>query len=143
MRLSCLRLAYRTPSPAPAPFFLLPCTCFGGNTMRSHRLGRTSSPVHRRTLRLEELENRWCPSCTVTVTGNTLRITGDAGNNTVAIVDNGAAGMVVTCDGDAHPAATGIQRVLVDTKEGDDTVSYSRSAAGGNFTGRLDFLANL
>src|SRR5262249_21314787 len=50
---------------------------------------------------------------------------------------------VVTCDGDTHPAATGIQRVLVDTKEGDDTVSYSRSAAGGNFTGRLDFLANL
>src|SRR5262249_7187757 len=105
---------------------------------RTHRLANRSA-----VLRLEELESRWCPSCTVTVTGHTLRIVGDAANNNVGIVDNGAAGIVVTCDGVTSPAATGIQRVLVDTKAGDDTVTYSRSAAGGNFTGRLDFRAKL
>src|SRR5262249_49509056 len=82
-------------------------------------------------------------SCLVTQTGNTLRIIGDAANNTVAIVDNGAAGIVVTCDGDTHPAALGIQRVIVKTGDGNDTVNYSRSAAGGNFTGRLAFEAKL
>src|SRR5262249_30041317 len=56
---------------------------------------------------------------------------------------NGAAGIVVTCDTMAFPAALNIQRVLVDTKGGNDTVTYSRSTAGGNFTGRLDFDAKL
>src|SRR5262245_44409965 len=112
--------------------------------MLSRRVARTRHPANRGAiLRLEELERRWCPSCTVTVTGSTLRVIGDAGNNNVGIVDNGAAGIVVTCDGVASAAATGIQRVLVDTGAGDDTVTYSRSAAGGNFTGRLDFSARL
>src|SRR5262249_26168536 len=70
-------------------------------------------------------------------------IVGDATNNNVAIVDNGAAGIVVTCDGVASPAAMGIQRIRINTAAGDDTVSYSRSAAGGNFTGRLDVQASL
>src|SRR5262249_14854630 len=122
----------------PTRFFI------GGDTMSSHRSGRNRRPLQSRAvLRLKELESRWCPSCVVTQTGNTLSIIGDAGNNTVGIVDNGAAGIVVTCDGDTHPAATGIERVRVDTGAGDDTVTYSRSAAGGNFTGPLDFSAKL
>src|SRR5262245_20451169 len=109
-----------------------------------HRVARTPRPAPRgAVLRLLELERRWCPSCTVTVDGNTLRIIGDATNNNVAIVDNGAAGIVVTCDTVASPAATGIEHVRVDTRGGDDTVTYSRSTAGGNFTGRLDFKAKL
>src|SRR5262245_22593023 len=111
--------------------------------MNSHSSGQTRRPRKTYRLRLEALESRWCPACTVTVSGHTLRIIGDAANNNVAIVDNGAAGIVVTCDGTAHPAATGIRNVVVRTQAGDDTVSYSRSAAGGNFTSRLDFDADL
>jgi hypothetical protein len=99
--------------------------------------------AERRALRVEQLEDRRCLSCTVTVSGNTLRITGDGGNNNVAIVDNGAAGIVVTCDGVASPAATGIKRVLVNTGDGNDTLTYARSAAGGNFTTDLSLNARL
>src|SRR5262245_54345027 len=71
---------------------------FRRDTMFSHRTARSRRPQDQGAiLRLEALESRWCPSCTVTVTGHTLRIIGDAANNTVAIVDNGAAGIVVTC----------------------------------------------
>src|SRR5262245_55098164 len=88
--------------------------CFGGTTMFSHRISQPRRPANRgASLRLEDLECRWCPSCTVPVTGNTLRIIGDAGDNNLVITDNGAAGIVVTCDGVASPAATGIQRVIV------------------------------
>src|SRR5262245_26669516 len=112
--------------------------------MFSHRIARSPRPATQNAvLRLEQLESRWCPSCTVTKFGSTLRITGDAMNNNVAIVDNGAAGIVVTCDGVTSPAAKNITRILVDTKAGDDTVTYTRSAMGGNFTKNLDLEAKL
>src|SRR5262245_8193736 len=115
-----------------------------GDTMASRRIAQNNRPARRSAaLLVEGLENRWCPNCTVIASGTTLLIFGDAGNNNVAIVDNGAAGIVVTCDTVAHPAATGIQHVVVNTRAGNDTVTYSRSAAGGNFTGRLAFDANL
>jgi hypothetical protein len=110
------------------------------STQHSRR-GRLSGPRH--IPQLEALENRWCPSCTVKVTGDTLHVTGDNGNNTVSIVDNGALGVVVTCDLMTFPAALGIKHIDVKTKGGDDTVGYTRSAAGGTFTGKLDFHANL
>src|SRR5262245_28205190 len=112
--------------------------------MFSHRIARTQRAANRSAiLRLEQVEGRTCPSCTVTVTGDTLRIIGDAANDTVSIADNGAKGIVVTCDGVTHPAATGIQHVRVDTGAGDDKVTYTRSATGGEFKGTLDFSAKL
>src|SRR5262245_22043395 len=75
------------------------CSNCGGDTMYSRHVAPVCRPVKRSAqLLLEALETRWCSSCTVTVDGDTLRIIGDAANNTVAIVDNGAAGIVVTCD---------------------------------------------
>src|SRR5262249_34164304 len=113
-------------------------------TMLSHRIPRTHGPTRRSAvLRLEGLERRWCPSCTVTVTGTLLSIIGGAGNNNLAVVDNGAGGIFDTCDGAAQPAANGIQQVFVNTGAGNDTVTYSRSAAGGTFMGRLAFNAML
>src|SRR5262249_61574194 len=107
---------------------------FSGCDRMSRHGSRPRRPSNRgAVLRLEELESRWCPSCTVTVNGNTPRIIGDAANNNVAIVDNGAAGIVVTCDGVTHPAATGITRVIVNTNDGHDTTTYSRTA-NNNYT---------
>src|SRR5262249_28446326 len=55
---------------------------FWGDNMFWHPIARTHRSRNRRAvLRLEELERRCCPSCTVTVTGHTLRIIGDAGDN--------------------------------------------------------------
>jgi len=110
--------------------------------MYSRHSGR-SRPGHKYVPRLEALENRCCLTCVVEVHGDTLRVEGDKANNTIAIVDNGAAGIVVTCDAVASPAATGIDHVVVHTKDGNDILTYSRSAAGGNFTTDLDFSAHL
>ncbi len=111
--------------------------------MNSHRAGRVRRPGHKYGLQLEELESRWCPSCSVTVAGDTLLIHGDKAANTVSIVDNGAAGIVVTCDGTTSPAATGIKHIEIETGKGNDVVTYSRSATGGNFTTDLDVKAEL
>src|SRR5262245_60449837 len=110
--------------------------------MFSRHSGR-SRRGHKSVPRLEALENRCCLTCMVEVAGDTLRVTGDNANNNVSIVNNGLAGIVATCDAVASPAATGINHVVVHTNDGNDTLNYSRSAAGGNFTGRLDFEAGL
>src|SRR5262245_57270350 len=55
---------------------------FRGDTMFRHRIAQTHRPANRSAaLRLEVLEDRCCPDCTVLVTGSTLRIIGDAAKN--------------------------------------------------------------
>src|SRR5206468_12052960 len=70
--------------------------------MRTHR--------HKVLPRVEALEDRWVPACTVTVspTGG-MTITGDAGDNQIAVFDNGSAGngnVSVVCDGVTHTFPT-------------------------------------
>src|SRR5262249_4953454 len=57
---------------------------------------------------LEALENRSCPSCTFIQEGTTLVGRGDAGDDTVAIVDDGTGVIQVTCNRDAPQTFRGI-----------------------------------
>jgi hypothetical protein len=93
-----------------------------------------SRPPNRFAPRLEALEHRDCPSCTVLVSGNTLRIIGDGGANAVNVTHNGAGTVTATCDGTAV-TRSGIRRIFIDTRGGADTVNFS---ATGALTRRLD-----
>jgi len=85
-------------------------------------------------LRLEPLNDRTVPSATVVQTGGTLTILGDARANDVQILDDGTAtGLTVTVDGDPQTLSGGaVDKVVVKTGSGDDTVSYSVT---GDFAG--------
>jgi len=100
--------------------------------MRKHLSGRYIP-------RLEGLENRWCPSCTVTVNGGVMRITGDGGANTVTVTHDGAGNVTATCD-TASGTGSNIRKILIDTKGGNDTVNLSVT---GDLTTRLDLDLNL
>jgi hypothetical protein len=91
--------------------------------MNSHH----SSRQRRRSFlpRLEPLEGRCVPACTITPSGTTLTITGDNNANTVIIDDNGAGAITVTCDGAVSVPFAGIQSINVDTKSGNDAVFYN------------------
>jgi hypothetical protein len=77
-------------------------------------------------LRLESLNDRTLPSVTVLQSGATLTIRGDASANDVQIHDDGtAAGVTVTVDGvDQTLSGDAVDKVVVLTGSGDDTVSY-------------------
>jgi len=89
--------------------------------------------------RLESLENRWCPSCTVSVNGGVMRIIGDSGANAVTVTHDGAGNVTATCDS-AAGSGSNIKKIIIDTKGGDDTVNLSVT---GNLTTRLDLDLNL
>jgi hypothetical protein len=72
---------------------------------------------------IERLEGRCCPSCTIIASGGTLLILGDDAPDTVEITDDGAGGVSVECDGVVSPFE-GIQRLVVKTRGGDDSVTY-------------------
>lgn len=94
---------------------------------------------------LEILEDRTTPAVTVTQSGSTLSITGDAGNNLVQIVDTGTGGVrnitvytessTTTTDG-----VTPITRIVIDTQGGNDSVSYQCFT---QFTSRMSVEAYL
>src|SRR5262245_28102918 len=78
---------------------------------------------HRRFApRVELLEHRWCPSCTVTVHGDVMRIVGDGGVNAVTVTDDGAGNVTAACD-TASATGSGIRKIIIDTKGGADTVT--------------------
>jgi hypothetical protein len=74
--------------------------------------------------RLEALESRWCPTCTVRVIGDSLLILGDGRPNTVEIHDHGTRGIDLVCDGRAQTVPD-TSRILVLTFGGDDRVDYA------------------
>src|SRR5947209_225200 len=88
---------------------------------RAARRGRSFAP------RLEVLEGRDCPSCSVEFREGLLSVAGDRGANQVSIV-NTWAGTQVTCDGGETMTFAGVRAVSVRTMDGDDHVSFvSRS----------------
>jgi hypothetical protein len=56
-------------------------------------------------------------------------VIGDAANNTISITDDGRGNVSVTADGGQAVTASGINRIDVDTRGGDDTFSYALTAA--------------
>ena len=85
--------------------------------IRPARRGRSCAP------RVEVLEGRDCPSCTVEFREGMLSILGDRGANDVAVV-NSWAGTQVTCDGGETMTFTGVRAVGIRTMEGDDHVTF-------------------
>ena len=61
--------------------------------------------------------------------GDTLFITGDEAANRIAIMDEGRAGVHVTCDGDRPLTFTGIREIQAAGGDGYDTVQLQRSTA--------------
>src|SRR5262245_62163810 len=95
---------------------------------------------HRRFApRVELLEHRWCPSCTVTVHGDVMRIVGDGGVNAVTVTDDGAGNVTAACD-TASATGSGIRKIIIDTKGGADTVTVDVT---GELTTRLDLRLEL
>src|SRR5262245_9920774 len=82
---------------------------------------------HRFVPRLQEFADRCLPSVTaVVVPGSSiLQISGDTGDNTITIQDNGqAGGIVVVGDGQTFPISETILAIQVDAGDGNDTVQY-------------------
>ena len=93
---------------------------------RSH--SRTDSFGNRFSLRLETLDDRVVPSCTVLQEGTTLTITGDNKSNDIQIVDDGTM-VTVTCDGDPAEAFTDVTKIVVRAGNGQDVVGYDLAIA--------------
>lgn len=92
-----------------------------GTTARGTGRGRPKPGGFRP--RLEGLEDRWCPSCTVVQDGGTLLITGDHNDNYISVSQNGEH-VAVSCDGAEAVSYTGINRVEVRAGAGGDFVDY-------------------
>lgn len=82
---------------------------------------------------LENLEDRLTPS-SFKVTGSTLKITGDdpplfssGGTNTVSIQNNGNGRITFSLDGGASQTLNGIKTINIDTKGGNDTVTFKQT----------------
>jgi hypothetical protein len=87
---------------------------------------------------VETLENRWCPSVSVTVFSHTLVVQGDSADNAVAITADGSGGVSATITGTTGTATgsgTAITNVLVNTRGGSDTVAFTLT---GPLTSRLN-----
>ena len=89
---------------------------------------RTDSFGNRFTLRLETLDDRIVPSCTVLLEGTTLTITGDNKSNDIQIVDDGTT-VTVTCDGDTAEEFTDVTEIVVRAGNGQDVVGYELAIA--------------
>jgi hypothetical protein len=86
----------------------------------------------RPALRVEQLEDRCVPACTIMQTGVApniiLTITGDDTNNNVQISDDGAGNITLACDGVISPPVAGVKDIVVTTKNGGDVVFYTLAA---------------
>lgn len=84
-----------------------------------------SSQSRRFIPRLVSLDERALPSVTITQTGSTLAITGDANANQIEITDDGTpSGITVTADGVMWSAQAPVSAIVVSTLGGDDAVAY-------------------
>src|SRR5262245_20458300 len=70
---------------------------------------------------LEALEKRLCPSCNALQTGASLFITGANASNHV-VVQQDDEGYHVTCDGGSMMTFRGIERAMIRTGQGNDSV---------------------
>jgi hypothetical protein len=78
-------------------------------------------------------------SCTVGVSGGTMTLNGDGSANNVAITDNGDGDLTVVCDS-LTTSASNIVRIDLDTKGGNDDVSFTQN---GNRTRNMDLNVKL
>ncbi len=78
--------------------------------------------------RIEGLESRWCPAVptgvSAVLSGTTLRITGDDGDNIVKITDDGAGSLKVSIDGGAEQSFSGVTHINAKLDDGNDTFEY-------------------
>jgi hypothetical protein len=74
--------------------------------------------------RLEALEDRWCPSCTLGLRNGVLSIVGDRASNAVAVQDQGTAGVFVFCDGKDGIRFTDVRSINAQLDGGDDRLDY-------------------
>jgi hypothetical protein len=82
--------------------------------------------LSRVALRLEPLHDRTLPSVSVVQTGSTLTINGDQHANAVQIMDDGTpTGLTVAVDGTNYPRTGAVDKVVVQARAGNDTVSYT------------------
>jgi hypothetical protein len=95
-------------------------------------IGKSSDRRSRRALRyaphFEKLETRCCLACDLFVSGNTLQIVGDDLDNTVTITDDGAGNVAAVCTsptGDDAAALSGIEKIVLSARSGNDSVSYT------------------
>src|SRR5262245_21486826 len=87
-------------------------------------------------LAVEALESRDCPACTVFQAGHTVHILGDGAANTITISETvppaTPATMTIIADGTTTTYAGGtISRVYIQTRAGDDVVTYKSSVVPG------------
>jgi len=90
---------------------------------RTRTQARRCRPGHFRP-RLENLEDRSCPSCTVVQDGSTLFITGDRAGNRIAIQQD-VQGCHVTCDGGATANFSDVTLIVVQSRTGNDGVNVA------------------
>lgn len=76
--------------------------------------------------RLESLEGRITPVCTILQQGDTLLITGSAQRDVVQVGDDGLGNVTVRCDQERTARLfTGVNRIQIRTLGGDDVVRYN------------------
>jgi hypothetical protein len=92
------------------------------------RASRVDQVPSRRFIRVEELERRECPSCTIVQTGDTLSILGDREANRITIADTREGDIAVSCDGGDPHRFAGVSRITVSTFGGDDSVAATFGA---------------
>jgi hypothetical protein len=94
-------------------------------------MSRTLSPGHRSRTnrflpRLEVLEDRRLMACKVIESAGVLTIIGDNRGNDIEIVDDGTS-LEITCDGKPVDHSDDITSIIVNTRNGNDSVSYELS----------------
>ena len=96
--------------------------------MRRFHSNRSSGNPRRFVPNFERLEARDQPAVGVGVFGHALLVQGDANANTVSISDDGHGNVTATIDGKSASGA-GINKIIVDTGAGNDTVNYKLTGA--------------
>lgn len=102
----------------------------------------------RKILAVEQLEDRWCPALTATLSAGLLTISGSADNDAVKVVqDSAVAGTFDVLDGDEAVNSTpftGVTNVRLNLTAADDqvTVDLGGQMLSGNITANLRGGAN-
>src|SRR5689334_17739234 len=89
---------------------------------------------------VEGLDQRALMNCTVSAFAGQLAITGDSGNDQVTLRDNGRGTVTVAATGAPTQTFTGINKITINTEDGDDNVTYSMY---GNLVGTQYVLVGL